>query len=281
MPRYLLRLAYDGTCYVGWQRQANGVSVQQRVEEAVAPLASGSIAVVGAGRTDAGVHALGQAAHVDLPAPLPVDVLVRAVNSRLPSDIRVRTAELVPDDLHARFSAIAKTYRYRWLVSHSGIPLLERDAWRVRPPLDVATMQDAASRLLGTRDFAGFQSTGTDVETTVREIIAVSLRAKSDDEAAGVGLEPDESCLELDITGTGFLRHMVRAIAGTLTDIGRGRWPADRIDAILVTRDRAVAGPTAPANGLTLVSVAYATRASRPARPATPAESDPPGTSGS
>lgn len=261
MPRYLLRLAYDGTGYVGWQRQTNGVSVQQKIEEAVAPLAGGTVAVVGAGRTDAGVHALGQAAHVDLQAALPGDVLVRALNSRLPADVRVRTAELVPDDVHARFSALAKTYRYRWLSSRTGIPQLERDAWRVQPPLDVAAMQDAAARLLGTHDFAGFQSAGTDVQTTVRELTSVFLRATTDDEASGIGLGPDESCLQMDITGTGFLRHMVRAIAGTLTDIGRGRWPADRIDAILASRDRAMAGPTAPAHGLTLVSVAYATRA--------------------
>lgn len=287
MPRFLLRIAYDGTGYVGWQRQLNGVSVQQRLEEAVVPLAGGAATVVGAGRTDAGVHALGQAAHVDLPHAQSGDVIVRALNSRLPADIRVRGAEPVAADLHARFSAVGKTYRYRWLVSRTGLPLLERDAWRVPPPFAVGAMRDAAHRLAGTHDFAGFQSTGTDVDTTVRTLTSVSLRLASTDEAAALGLGPDEAYLQLDVTGTGFLRHMMRAIAGTLGDIGRGRWPTDRIDHILALRDRALAGPTAPAHGLTLVGVDYpagftsASPASPPECPEAPAVSDRAGRSGS
>jgi tRNA pseudouridine38-40 synthase len=283
VPRFLLRLAYDGTCYVGWQRQLNGMSVQQRVEEALEPLAGGPASVVGAGRTDAGVHALGQAAHVDLPHAVPADVLVRALNSRLPADIRIRRAELVAGDVHARFSAVGKSYRYRWLVSRTGLPLLERDAWRVLPSLDLGAMRDAGDRLAGTHDFAGFQSTGTDIETTVRTLTSVSLCVTTVDDAAALGLGPDEYRLDLDITGTGFLRHMVRAIAGTLTDIGRGRWTAGRIDELLRHRDRALAGPTAPAHGLTLVGVDYGStlpsalpasiQASQPAHAATPEES--------
>jgi tRNA pseudouridine38-40 synthase len=255
MPRYLLRIGYDGTAYAGWQRQANGVTVQQRLEEAVRPLADTPVAVVGAGRTDAGVHALGQTAHVDLPVALPPHVVLRALNSRLPSDIRVRLVEAVADDLHARYDATGKHYRYQWLVSRVGQPLLERDAWRVPPPLDLAAMRDAASRLVGLHDFAGFRSTGTPVAHTVRAVTSASLRVSSTAET--LALAEDESCLHLDIRGTGFLRHMVRAIAGTLTGVGRGRWEPDHVSRILALGDRALAGPTAPAHGLTLVSVDY------------------------
>lgn len=257
MPRYLLRLGYDGTGYVGWQRQLNGISVQQRLEEALAPLAPTPPVVVGAGRTDAGVHALGQAAHVDLPAAWEADTLVRAINSRLPADIRVRGASAVPDDFHARFSAVGKVYRYRWLVSGLGQPLLERDAWRVPPPLDLGAIRAAAGRLVGTHDFAAFQSTGTDVETTIRTIDRVDLLTSSAAEGGAFGLGPGETRVDLVVAGTGFLRHMVRAIAGTLAEIGKGRFPADHIDALLAARDRAQAGPTAPAHGLTLLGVEY------------------------
>ncbi len=265
VPRFLLRLAYDGTAYVGWQRQANGISIQQRLEEAAEPLAGAPVVATAAGRTDAGVHALAQAVHLNLPDRLTAEVVVRALNSRLPADIRVREATRVSDDLHARFSAIGKTYRYRWLLSAVGHPLLERDAWRVAPPLDVDAMQDAAARLVGTHDFAGLQSTGTAIETTVRTVTAVTLRRSTQEDARALGLLAGEGRLQLDITGSGFLRHMVRTIAGTLTDVGRGRWPATRVDEILDTHDRALAGATAPAHGLTLVEVCYSGRPGRPA----------------
>lgn len=244
---------------MGWQRQANAVSVQQRLEEAVLPLAGAPVPVVGAGRTDAGVHALGQAAHVDLPAALPTDVLTRALNSRLPPDIRVRLVEAVADDLHARYAATLKHYRYRWLLSRAGQPLLERDAWRVAPPLDLAAMRDAASRLMGVHDFAGFRSTGTAVAHTVRTVTQASLHDSSTGEELAMGLAQDESRIHLDISGTGFLRHMVRTIAGTLTGVGRRRWEPDHLSKILALGDRALAGPTAPACGLTLVSIDYDT----------------------
>lgn len=252
MPRYLLRLAYDGTAYVGWQRQANGVSIQQRLEEAAAPLAQAPVEVVGAGRTDAGVHALGQAAHLDLPDDLPADTVLRALNARLPPDIRVRRAQCVPATLHARHSASGKTYRYRWLVSHVGTPLAAREAWVVPPPLSVPAMTDAAARLVGTHDFAGFQSTGSEVARTIRCVFSSSVGVRPGDAP-----DQDERVVELLIAGDGFLRHMVRAIAGTLTEIGRNRWRPERIDEILTVGQRTLAGPTAPAQGLTLLEVAY------------------------
>jgi tRNA pseudouridine38-40 synthase len=257
VARFLLRVAYDGTGYVGWQRQRNGVSVQQRLEEAAAPLSGFDTVVVAAGRTDTGVHALGQAAHVDLPAHLDAATIQRALNSRLPPDIRVRRVDRVADHFHARYSAAGKTYRYRWLLSHVGIPLHERDAWRVSPPLDIAAMREAAIRIVGVHEFAGFQSTGTVVASTVREITSVSLGITTPDDDPALGLDEGETRLDLRVTGNGFLRHMVRTIAGTLTEVGRGRCTPEHIDRILEAGDRALAGPTAPAHGLTLMSVAY------------------------
>ena len=189
MPRILLRVAYDGTAYAGWQRQENGPSIQAALEQALAPLAGGAVTVTGAGRTDAGVHADGQAAHVDLPEGIDPDVVVRATNSRLPADIRVRSAALVPDDFHARFSAVSKTYRYAWLVSRLGHPLLARTHWLVTPPLDLDAMAAAAAVLMGTHDFAAFQSTGSPVTSTIRTITGVDLGVRP---ATDVGLQLTE-----------------------------------------------------------------------------------------
>lgn len=256
MPRVLLRVAYDGTAYAGWQRQANGPSIQAALEEALTPLAGAAVTITGAGRTDAGVHADGQAAHVDLPDGIDPDVVVRATNARLPADIRVRSAAFVADDLHARYSARSKTYRYAWLVSRIGHPLLSRTHCLVAPPLDLPAMAAAAARLVGTHDFAAFQSTGTAVSSTVRTITGVDLGVRP---AADIGLHlaDTERVVELELRGDGFLRHMVRAIAGTLLEVGSGRRPVDDMDRLLAGAPRAAAGPTAPAHGLTLVRVDY------------------------
>jgi tRNA pseudouridine38-40 synthase len=249
-------VAYDGTAYAGWQRQANGPSIQAALEGALGPLAGGAVTAVGAGRTDAGVHADGQAVHVDLPEGIDPAVVVRATNTRLPADIRVRSAALVADDLHARYSAQSKTYRYAWLVSRVGHPLLARTHWLVSPPVDLAAMALAASRLHGTHDFAAFQSTGTPVSSTVRTITGVDVGVRP---AADVGLQlsDDERVVELELRGDGFLRHMVRAIAGTLLDVGYGRRTPEEMDVLLAGAARSDAGPTAPPHGLTLVRVEY------------------------
>jgi tRNA pseudouridine38-40 synthase len=256
VPRLLLRVAYDGTAYAGWQRQANGPSIQAALEGALAPLAGGEVTVIGAGRTDAGVHADGQAAHVDLPAGTDPEVVVRATNTRLPPDIRVRSAALVSDDLHARYSAESKTYRYAWLVSRVGHPLLARTHWLVAPPVDLGGMATAAARLHGTHDFAAFQSTGTPVSSTVRTITGVDFGVRP---AADIGLQltDNERVVELELRGDGFLRHMVRAIAGTLLDVGYGRRAPETMGALLQGAPRSDAGPTAPPHGLTLVRVEY------------------------
>jgi tRNA pseudouridine38-40 synthase len=256
VPRILLRVAYDGTAYAGWQRQENGPSIQAALERALAPLAGDGVIVTGAGRTDAGVHAEAQGAHVDLPAGIDPDVVVRATNSRLPADIRVRSAAVVPDEFHARFSAVAKTYRYSWLVSRIGHPLLARTHCLVAPPVDLVAMGGAASRLLGTHDFAAFQSTGSPVTSTTRTMLGVDLGVRP---AADLGLQLSEGerILELELKGDGFLRHMVRAIAGTLLEVGYGRRSPADMDRLLAGASRSEAGPTAPPHGLTLLHVDY------------------------
>jgi tRNA pseudouridine38-40 synthase len=262
VPRFLLRVAYDGTSFAGWQRQDNGVSVQAVLEDALRPLAGGPVTVTGAGRTDAGVHAEGQAAHVDLPEDLAEDVVLRAANARLPAEVRVRRVARVPDDLHARFSATAKTYRYTWLVSRVGHPLLARTSCLVPPRLDLVAMGRAAACLEGRHDFAAFQSTGTPVTSTERTILGVDLCVRPGHDLP-VTLLDDERLVELELTGDGFLRHMVRAIAGTLLDVGQGRRSADDLPRLLRGAARGEAGPNAPPHGLTLVSVHYPEGAGR------------------
>jgi tRNA pseudouridine38-40 synthase len=246
-----ITLAYDGTAYVGWQRQATGTSIQGLLEAAIARIEGGeAVTVTGAGRTDAGVHALGQVASVAVPSAassIACDAYLRALNASLPDDVRVRMVEEVSEDFHARFSARAKTYRYRLTRGGVASPFESRYTWHLTHPLDVSAMRAALDICRGEHDFAAFQSTGTPVRDTVRIMLAADLT-----EAPG-----DPPLLVLQLTGTGFLRHMVRAITGTLVEIGRGRWPPAEMTAILASRDRGRAGPTAPPQGLFLVSVDY------------------------
>ena len=241
-----LTLAYDGTNYVGWQRQANGLSVQQLVEEALAPTEPGGRppTVVGAGRTDAGVHALGQVATVNLQSDLTASALQRALNFRLPADIRVLGAVDAPLGFHAQFHARAKTYRYRIITTTVLSPFDRWFVWHHPMRYDVAAMRDAAARFVGTHDFASCQGRGAFIRETTRTIHRVEIR-----ETGGE--------IVFEVEGDGFLRQMVRIMVGTLVDVGRGARTADTITAVLDAKDRRAAGPTAPAQGLTLVSVKY------------------------
>jgi tRNA pseudouridine38-40 synthase len=247
---FKLTLAYDGTGLVGWQRQPAGTSVQGLLEDALTRLtASAGVTVTGAGRTDAGVHARGQVASVTLATRLAAADVQRGANALLPPAVRVLAVELVDATFHARFGAKEKRYAYHAILGPVISPFDVRYAWHIPYPLDVAAMQAALPALLGRHDFAAFQSTGSDIEDSVRTLSEARLE---DGPAEGGG-----TSLVLTLTGDGFLRHMVRAIAGTLVEVGRGRWPAGRIAEIVASADRSQAGPTAPPHGLFLVSVRY------------------------
>ena len=242
-----LTLQYDGTDYVGWQRQNGGTSIQGLLEDALQPIEGAPVVVHGAGRTDAGVHALAQVAHVHLAAALDPATMGRALNAVLPPDVRVLAVDEVAPGFHARFSAIGKVYEYRILNAPIVSPFLHRYVWHHQVPLDVAAMRDASAALVGTHDFAAFQGAGSSVTSTERTVSRIAWQD---------GGEHDRP-LVLLIEGNGFLRHMVRNIVGTLVEVGVGRWPAAMTAEILRARDRARAGPTAPAQGLFLVGVLY------------------------
>jgi tRNA pseudouridine38-40 synthase len=244
MPRFKVVLAYDGTDFVGWQRQPSGESIQGVLEEALHSFDDRDVTVIGAGRTDAGVHAIGQVAAFSLRNTIDAETLARALNAKLPEAIRVLSACEVAETFNPRYDARAKTYRYRIWNGRALSPFERRYAWQVPVALDAGAMDAAARRLEGRHDFAAFQAQGSDVVTTERTMTSsrVSLR---------------DELLTYEVTGDGFLRHMVRAVVGTLVEIGRGRRPVEWIDEVIASRDRPTAGPTVPATGLFLVRVDY------------------------
>ena len=261
MPSFKIVLAYDGTDFVGWQRQASGVSIQGLLEDALRELDGRAVTVSGAGRTDAGVHALGQVASFSLDRAIEGDALARAINARLPKAVRVVSATEASPSFHARFAARAKTYRYRIWNGPVISPFEHRYAWHIADPLDVSAMCAAARRVEGRHDFASFRATGSATTTTERTIMSSRVRkcfTAADAEGAEEKTYPGTGeLITYEITGDGFLRHMVRAIVGTMVEIGEGRRGVDWIDEVLASRDRAAAGPTAPAAGLFLVAVDY------------------------
>jgi tRNA pseudouridine38-40 synthase len=242
-----LTIQYDGTGFVGWQRQGSGASIQGLIEEALAPIEGGAVTVHGAGRTDAGVHALAQVAHVELSVGHDTATLGRAVNAVLPAAVRVVAVDEVPAGFHARFDATGKVYEYRIVNAPVVSPFLQRYAWHIPQPLDRDAMARAAGALEGEHDFAAFQGAGSTSASTRRTITRIAWT-------------PGHGCdvpLTLRLEGNGFLRYMVRNIVGTLVEVGVGRWSPDRAAAILESRDRMQAGPTAPPHGLFLVRVIY------------------------
>lgn len=246
MGRIKLTLAYDGTDFSGWQLQPGCRTVQGALERAISGVVKKPVRVHGSGRTDAGVHALGQVAHFDAPESSGHIPWKKALNPNLPGDVRVLSAEAVPDSFHARYSALSKTYSYcLWLDRDGLLPQRRRFVWACGG-LDLAAMAEAATVLLGEHDFAAFQNTGTDVKTTVREVTAI-------DQVSGE--YPDEVVWRF--TATGFLKQMVRNMVGCLVEAGRGRIAPEQVRAVLKGCDRTQAPPTAPPQGLTLESVEY------------------------
>ena len=276
MRNFKVVLAYDGTDFVGWQRQASGLSIQGVLEDALRTLDDRDVTVNGAGRTDAGVHALAQVASFALERSIECDTLLRALNANLPETVRVLSAAEAPPGFNPRFDARSKTYRYRIWNGPALSPFERRYAWHYAGPLDVDAMDAAARRLEGRHDFAAFQTAGSDVATTERTIISSRIvklsttedtkdtEEKSSSEAGSklrvLGVLRGGALINYDVTGDGFLRHMVRAVVGTLTEIGRGRRPVEWIDDVLASRDRHAAGSTVPAAGLFLVRVDYGER---------------------
>jgi tRNA pseudouridine38-40 synthase len=247
VPRYKLTLEYDGTGFVGWQRQANGLSIQQALETAIEQFCGERLTVFGAGRTDAGVHALAQVAHVDLARAADPETIRGAVNYHLrPHTISVVEVAPAPPGFDARRSAIGRVYRYR-ILNRRAPPALERGrVWHVAPPLDLEAMLEGAHHLVGHHDFSTFRDSLCQAKSPVKTLDALDVRRDGE---------------EIDITARArsFLHHQVRNMAGTLKLVGLGRWQPDDVARALAARDRRAGGPTAPAEGLTLIAVEYDT----------------------
>ena len=248
--RWALRLEYDGGPFVGWQRQANGLSVQSVLEAAAARLAGGApVASIVAGRTDAGVHARAQVAQLDLPALVSARLsaarLCDALNFHMkPHPIVVTDAAMVGPQWHARFSAIRRCYRYRILNRPARPALQAGRIWQVRRPLDLAAMQRAAASLLGRHDFTSFRAAACQANSPWRTLDRLDVTRDGD-------------LVVIDAEARSFLHHQVRNIVGTLKLVGEGAWPVEAVAAALAARDRARAGPTAPPDGLCLIAVVY------------------------
>jgi tRNA pseudouridine38-40 synthase len=246
MPTFRLTLEYDGAGFSGWQVQSQGQrTVQGTLTSALERVTGAPARVTGAGRTDAGVHAEGQVASVTVDTELSAEQLGRALNGVLPDHVAVVACAEAPADFHARYGARSKLYRYAIWNGPVASPLRRARRHRVVPPLDLDAMRKAAADLLGTHDFAAFQAAGSEVESTVRTLTRLDV----------TGVPRGE--IDLWVEGDGFLRHMVRNLAGTLIEVGIGRREAADVARVLGSGDRSQAGPTAPASGLTLVRVEY------------------------
>jgi tRNA pseudouridine38-40 synthase len=247
MPRYKLTIEYDGTGLVGWQRQANGLSVQGALETAITRFCGERTTIHGAGRTDAGVHALAQTAHLDLTRAVAPEVLRSAVNHHLrPAAISVLAAEAAPDEFDARLSATGRIYLYR-ILNRRAPPALERGrVWRVAPLLDVDAMREGARHLIGHHDFSTFRDSLCQAKSPLKTLDALELRRSGEE-------------IHIEARARSFLHHQVRNMAGTLKLVGLGRWHPDDVARALAARDRRAGGPTAPPEGLYLVEICYPT----------------------
>lgn len=244
MTTFKLVLEYDGTQYAGWQRQPNVPTIQATVEDALAAIAQTRLTLVGAGRTDAGVHALGQVASFRTERGLSQREWLRALNAHLPADISALSVEAVPDTFHARYSAKGKLYEYHLMNRSERAPLLRARSWMLYKPLDYAAMAEAAASLTGTRDFSSFETAPTDNDNPQCSLQQADLRRHGD-------------LIILSFYADRFLKQMVRAMVGTLVEVGQGKRTSADMRDVLAAHARAAAGRTAPAHGLYLVRVDY------------------------
>lgn len=245
MTRYRLTVEYDGGNYVGWQRQDNGPSIQQALETAIHGFCGETARVQGAGRTDAGVHALGQVAHVDIEKPTTADTVRDAVNAHLrPQPIAVLRAEAVSADFHARFDAVERAYEYRIANRRPPPTLGAGRAWHVTQSLDADAMHEAARLLVGKHDFTSFRASICQAKSPVRTLTSIAVTREGEE-------------VVLHVRAQSFLHHQVRNIAGTLKLVGEGKWTAADVSRALAAKDRAAGGPTAPPEGLYLTEVVY------------------------
>ena len=240
-----LLIAYDGTDFHGWQVQPDTRTIQGEIESVISLMTGESTRLYGAGRTDAGVHALGQVAHFRTGSAIASEEFFRGLNGLLPGDITVLSVRDVPGDFDARRTAIARVYRYFIYEGEVPLPFTRRYAWHVRSALDIEKMKRAAGHFIGTHDFASFAGAGGDDEITIRDVHVLSVSRNP------------EGILEIYVVANAFLRHMVRNLAGTLVEVGRGKKSPDEMPGIIHAKDRAAAGETAPACGLFLVEVKY------------------------
>ncbi len=251
MRRIALRVAYDGTGYHGWQLQPHRKTIEGELNSALNMLTGESVRVIGASRTDAGVHALGNVAVFDTASRIPAERFAYALNRFLPEDITIQGSYEVADDFHPRHCDSRKTYEYRILNRTFPLPEYRHTACFEYGSLDLASMRQAGACFAGEHDFASFCSAGAQVQTTVRTVYSLEILER------GILPGEDSRLLTIRIQGNGFLYNMVRIIAGTLLEVGRGHISADRIEDMIAARDRRQAGPTAPARGLTLVGIEF------------------------
>ncbi len=245
MTRFRLWIEYDGRPFVGWQRQANGHSVQAALERAGEALEGRPVTVQGAGRTDAGVHATGQAAHIDIEKPVPAEKVADALNAHLrPDPVAILAAEPMPESFHARFSATARHYRYEIINRRAPVTFERGLAWRIPAPLDADAMDKAARHFIGRHDFSTFRDSQCQADSPIRTLDAMAVARRGER-------------IEISCSARAFLHRQVRSMVGSLVEVGRGRRPTDWIADILAASDRTTCGPVAPADGLYLVAVDY------------------------
>ncbi|MBO6677887.1 tRNA pseudouridine(38-40) synthase TruA [Parvibaculum sp.] len=245
MPRYKLTIEYDGSPFVGWQSQTNGLSVQQVLEEGIKGFCGKDVKVNGAGRTDAGVHALGQVAHIDLETAVACDTLRDAVNAHMrPHPVSILGAEEVPEAFEARFSAIRRHYMYRIVNRRAPLTLDRGQAWLVHKPLDADAMHAAAQTLVGRHDFTTFRSVQCQAKSPVKTVDEISVARYADE-------------IEVICRARSFLHNQVRSFVGTLKQVGEGKWTQRDVGKALAAKDRAACGPVAPPDGLYLLQVDY------------------------